>query len=107
MNAVIITPEQAQLFLALLVQARDSSKLQKACDTSYLECIAHMNSIREEKEVALLFEVDQNNMKNSRVGLGVFATAEIAEEHAKENGYNQDNNWYDIVEVKFNDFQEY
>lgn len=107
MKPVIISQEQAQLFLSLLAQARDSAKLQKAVDTSYLECINHINSLREEKEVALLFEVDQNQMKSSRVGLGVFGSTELAEQHAKENGYNDTDNWFDIVEVVFNQFQEY
>lgn len=43
-----ITKEQAQIFEALLIQNRDSAKLQKVSNCSYLESINLLNDLRRQ-----------------------------------------------------------
>ena len=42
-----ITEEQALIFEALLIENRDSAKLQKITNCSYLKSIDHLNDIRK------------------------------------------------------------
>lgn len=41
-----ITEEQIKIFEALLISNRDSKRLQKLTNCSYLESISHLNDIR-------------------------------------------------------------
>lgn len=45
-----ITAEQVSIFEALLIQNRDSARLQKITKCSYLETIHHLNDIRAKIE---------------------------------------------------------
>ncbi len=56
-----ITIEQAKIFEALLIQNRDSAKLQKITNCSYLESIEHLNDIRKK------YLSECNNQNNNTV----------------------------------------